>query len=155
MPRAFRCTRRTARSTAYVEVAQRPPEQPLFGRRFLEWAIQKHPDMPLLHLGDVVDMSCQSEWHRMRRIFDTGEQAKVILPGNHDGLLFGIFNHDLLTDYLNGDVARVAARLPSRLRGRREVPASSDGKGPALEQAHVPSRNTSSSWPPGPTLISD
>jgi hypothetical protein len=27
---------------AYVEVAQRPPEQPLFGRRTLEWALQRH-----------------------------------------------------------------------------------------------------------------
>ena len=118
---------------AYVEVAQRPPEQPLFGRRFLEWAIQKHPDMPLLHLGDVVDMSCQSEWHRMRRIFDTGEQAKVILPGNHDGLLFGIFNHDLLTDYLNGDVLEWQ-RGCRQASEADDAPPSSDGKGPALNK---------------------
>jgi len=117
----------------YVEVAQRPPEQPLFGRRLLEWAIQRHPDMPLLHLGDVVDMSCQTEWIRMRRVFETGRQPKVILPGNHDGLLFGIFNHDLLTDYLKGDVLEWQ-------RGCRQTseaddnPPSSDGKGPALNK---------------------
>ncbi len=117
----------------YVEVAQRPAEQPLFGRRLLEWAIQKHPDMPLLHLGDVVDMSCQSEWHRMRKIFDTGEQAKVILPGNHDGLLFGVFNHDLLTDYLKGEVLEWQ-RGCRQTSEDEDVPPSSDGKGPALNK---------------------
>jgi hypothetical protein len=117
----------------YVEVAQRPPEQPLFGRRLLEWAIQRHPDMPLLHLGDVVDMSCQTEWIRMRRIFETGGQPKVILPGNHDGLLFGIFNHDLLTDYLKGEVLewQRGCRQTSEVD---DVPPSSDGKGPAMNK---------------------
>jgi Calcineurin-like phosphoesterase len=118
---------------SYVEVAQRPPEQPLFGRRLLEFAIQKHPDLPLVHLGDVVDMSCQSEWRRMRKIFDTGEQPKVVLPGNHDGLLFGIFNHDLITDYLKGEVMEWQ-------RGCREssetdeIEPDSEGRGPALNK---------------------
>jgi hypothetical protein len=117
----------------YVEVAQRPPEQPLFGRRLLEWAIQRHPDMPLLHLGDVVDMSCQTEWIRMRRVFETGRQPKVILPGNHDGLLFGIFNHDLLTDYLKGDVLEWQ-RGCRQTSEADDTPPSSDGKGPALNK---------------------
>jgi len=117
----------------YVEVAQRPPEQPLFGRRLLEWVIHSHPDMPLVHLGDVVDMSCRSEWQRMRKIFETGGQAKVILPGNHDGLLFGIFNHDLITDYLKGEVLEWQ-------RGCRpgsesdDVSPDAEGKGPALNK---------------------
>lgn len=117
----------------YVEVAQRPPEQPLFGRRLLEWVIHNHPDMPLLHLGDVVDMSCKSEWLRMRKIFESGQQEKVILPGNHDGLLFGIFNHDLVTDYLKGDVLEWQ-------RGCRpgsesdDVSPDADGKGPAMNK---------------------
>lgn len=117
----------------YVEVAQRPPEQPLFGRRLLEWVIHNHPDMPLVHLGDVVDMSCRSEWHRMRKIFETGEQAKVILPGNHDGLLFGIFNHDLLTDYLKGEVLEWQRGC---LAGSEteDVSPDSEGKGPALNK---------------------
>ena len=45
---------------AYVEVAQRPPEQPLFGRRILQWALQSHPTEPFIHLGDVLDMSCRT-----------------------------------------------------------------------------------------------
>jgi hypothetical protein len=61
---------------AYVEVAQRPPEQPLFGRRILEWALQRHPDEPYVHLGDVMDLSCRSEAERMSRIFrDAGRRG--------------------------------------------------------------------------------
>lgn len=54
---------------AYVEVAQRPPEQPLFGRRIVEWALQSHQDDPFLHLGDLMDMSCRSEAKRIGDIF--------------------------------------------------------------------------------------
>ena len=50
---------------AYVEVTQRPPEVPLFGRRMLEWALQRHPDEPYIHLGDVMDLSCRIEAERM------------------------------------------------------------------------------------------
>ncbi len=118
---------------SYVEVAQRPPEQPLFGRRLLEWAIQQHPDMPLIHLGDVVDMSCKSELLRMRRIFLSASQDAAVLPGNHDGLLFGIFNHDLLTDYLNGDVLEWQRGCRS-VDEDDDVAADADGRGPALNK---------------------
>jgi len=87
---------------AYVETAQRPPEQPLFGRKILGWVIRNHADMPMLHLGDLLDMSCLSEMKRLRKVFDRAKQPVAILPGNHDGLLFGIFNRDLLPDYLSG-----------------------------------------------------
>jgi 3',5'-cyclic AMP phosphodiesterase CpdA len=91
---------------AYVEVAQRPPEQPLFGRRILEWALQRHPDEPYVHLGDVMDLSCRSEAERMSRIFrDAGRQG-VILPGNHDGLMFGIYGYNLLDAALDPDAQR-------------------------------------------------
>ena len=80
---------------AYVEVAQRPPEQPLFGRRILEWVLASHPDEPTVHLGDVLDMSCASELHRMGAFIASAKQEGAVLPGNHDGLMFGIFNHML------------------------------------------------------------
>jgi hypothetical protein len=51
---------------ACVEVAQRPPDQTLFGRRLLEWALLGHPDMPFLHPGDVMDLSCRVEAERRR-----------------------------------------------------------------------------------------
>lgn len=80
---------------AYIEVTQRPPEQALFGRRLLEWALASHPDEPFIHLGDVMDLSCRSEAVRMGRIFQSTKSPGVILPGNHDGLMFGIFAHNL------------------------------------------------------------
>jgi hypothetical protein len=82
---------------AYVEVTQRPPEQPLFGRRIMEWALQANLEQPYLHLGDVMDLSCRSEAERMTRIFRASGRAGAILPGNHDGLMFGIYRYDLFS----------------------------------------------------------
>jgi len=81
---------------AYAEVTQRPPEQPLFGRRVMEWALRAHPGEPFLHLGDLLDLSCRSEARRMRRLFDEGPVPGALLPGNHDGLMFGIYGYDVL-----------------------------------------------------------
>jgi hypothetical protein len=75
--------------TAYVEVAQRPPEQPPFGRRILEWALLADPETPVIHLGDLLDMSCESEMDRMSKVFATAWQPKAIRPGNHDGFFLG------------------------------------------------------------------
>lgn len=81
---------------AYVEVAQRPPEQALFGRRLMEFALHSEPDEPFLHLGDVMDLSCRIEAARMARIFRESPQPGAILPGNHDGLMFGIYAYGTL-----------------------------------------------------------
>jgi hypothetical protein len=86
---------------AYVEVAQRPPEQTLFGRRILEWALQSHPAEPFIHLGDVLDMSCRTEAERISKIFGAVKRPGAILPGNHDGLLFGIFAYNLRASVLD------------------------------------------------------
>jgi hypothetical protein len=87
---------------AYVEVAQRPPEQPLFGRRILEWVLANHPHEPVLHLGDLLDMSCKSELGRIGAVFANSSQPGVVLPGNHDGLMFGIFNEPLVASAPEG-----------------------------------------------------
>lgn len=91
---------------AYVEVAQRPPEQPLFGRRVLQWVLQAHRDEPFIHLGDVMDLSCRSEAQRMARIFRDAGSPGAILPGNHDGLMFGIYGYRILDAVLDGDAQR-------------------------------------------------
>lgn len=88
---------------AFVEVAQRPPEQPLFGRRVLEWALQRHPTEPFIHLGDVMDLSCRSEAQRMARIFSSAGRPGAVLPGNHDGLMFGIYGYNVLAAALDGN----------------------------------------------------
>jgi hypothetical protein len=85
---------------AYVEVAQRPPEQPLFGRRILDWVLANHAGEPAIHLGDLLDMSCKSELGRMRALVTTARQEAAILPGNHDGLMFGIFNYQVAGEVL-------------------------------------------------------
>jgi hypothetical protein len=91
---------------AYVEVAQRPPEQTLFGRRLMEWALTRHPDEPFLHLGDVMDLSCRIEAQRMARIFRATPHAGAILPGNHDGLMFGIYAYDPVAAHLDKDASK-------------------------------------------------
>ena len=91
---------------AFVEVTQRPPEQPLFGRRILEWALQQHPDEPFIHLGDVLDLSCRIEARRVAEVFKAAPNAGVILPGNHDGLMFGIYGYNVLEAALDPDAKK-------------------------------------------------
>jgi hypothetical protein len=118
---------------AYVEVAQRPPEQPLFGRRILEWALRSHPGEPFLHLGDVMDLSCRSESERvMRFLRDAGRQG-AILPGNHDGLMFGIYGYHILDAVLDRDAKhwneacrRGAAAEDKRRKGAGEALSKRD-----------------------------
>jgi hypothetical protein len=50
----------------FVEVAQRPPEPPFFQRRIVEWALLSHPEEPVIRMGDLLDVSCQSELDRNR-----------------------------------------------------------------------------------------
>ena len=105
----------------YVEVAQRPPEQPLFGRRILEWALLANPDEPVIHMGDLLDVSCESELDRMRKVFAVATQPHVILPGNHDGLLFGIFNYNVFDNLFSGKTSDWDRACR---RGRGEVGAA-------------------------------
>jgi hypothetical protein len=91
---------------AYVEVAQRPPQQPLFGRRILEWALQNHVAEPFIHMGDVLDLSCRIEAQRMDKVFSAAGRAGVILPGNHDGLMFGIYGYNLFDAVLDTDARK-------------------------------------------------
>lgn len=110
----------------FVDSTQRPPEQPLFGRRIMEWVFREHADSAFLHLGDVLDLSCQSEAIRMRRLFEAGPARGALLPGNHDGLMFGIYGYDVLgasrdegAQKWNRACRRGAAgRLPATVSGR-------------------------------------
>ena len=90
----------------YLEVTQRPPEQPLFGRRIMQWVFESHPDRAFLHLGDVLDLSCRSEAKRMQRLFESGPARGALLPGNHDGLMFGIYGYNVLGAAFDEGAAR-------------------------------------------------
>lgn len=111
---------------SYVEVAQRPPQQPLFGRRVMEWVVERHPTEPVIHLGDVLDLSCQSELQRVAKLYEAARQSVAVLPGNHDGLMFGIFNYGGLDDALDADSTKwdLACRRAAgnaAVRGRNYV----------------------------------
>jgi len=86
---------------AYAEFAQRPPEQSLFGRRILEWALESNPNDPFIHLGDVMDLSCRAEAERMAKIFEADRSPGAVLPGNHDGLMFGIYAYSYIDTQLD------------------------------------------------------
>ena len=109
---------------SYVEVAQRPPEQTLFGRRILEWAMGSHPGEPVIHVGDVMDLSCRSEAVRMEKIFEASQHPMAILPGNHDGLMFGIYAYNLFAAKL--DVGASKWQLACRRGAGDDRPASAD-----------------------------
>jgi hypothetical protein len=57
-------------------------------------AVAMAGDYPLtLHLGDAIDLSCQSEWHRFTRVMQAkggpGATTWLLAQGNHDGFLAG------------------------------------------------------------------
>jgi hypothetical protein len=115
---------------SYVEVAQRPPEAPLFSRRILEWVVENHWREPVIHLGDVLDMSCRSELKRVLKLGMAMRQPGVILPGNHDGLLFGIFNYDVKD--LSGDTDARRWNMGCRSPIREGVATVEDARGQAV-----------------------
>jgi hypothetical protein len=67
-----------------------------------------------------MDLSCRSEALRMNKIFRAAGRPGAILPGNHDGLMFGIYGYNLLDAALDPDaqplepVPAGAARPPTR-----------------------------------------
>jgi hypothetical protein len=78
-------------------------------------------------------MSCLSEEKRLLKVLGKAKQPVAIIPGNHDGLLFGIFNRDLVSDYLNADALEWQ-------RGCRhgaeddDSPHHKEGSGPGLNK---------------------
>jgi Calcineurin-like phosphoesterase len=76
----------------FNEVTIRQPFHGLFGRKLLELLANRHQGQPLIHLGDLVDLSCQSELQRMTQVLARWQGPAAVAPGNHDGLLNGIFN---------------------------------------------------------------
>jgi hypothetical protein len=73
-----------------IDVTIRPPQQSLFGRKLMESITLKNPNTPLIHLGDLLDVSCQEEWNRISPMMM--KPTIVMAHGNHDGIAHGIFN---------------------------------------------------------------
>jgi hypothetical protein len=94
----------------------------------MEWALQRFPNEPYIHLGDVMDLSCRTEAERMTKIFRATGRSGAILPGNHDGLMFGIYGYNVLEAVLDSEAAkwnracrRGAAREDSKHKTAREA----------------------------------
>jgi hypothetical protein len=73
-----------------TEVTRRPVAQNLFGERIIGTVLKRHPDLPVLHLGDALDVSCTSEADRFFKLWAKDRQW-IIAPGNHDGYFMGNF----------------------------------------------------------------
>ncbi|HEY0974611.1 MAG TPA: metallophosphoesterase family protein [Solimonas sp.] len=75
-----------------TKVALRSSEQELFSKYVLRAALQDMPTAALaIHLGDLLDYSCATEWKRVASsLFSAPEGVPVLMaPGNHDGLFQG------------------------------------------------------------------
>lgn len=68
----------------------RSPEQMLYGRSILERVLRMHRDLPVVFLGDVLDVSCASEFERFAETLRRLDRPWVIAPGNHDGFFMGV-----------------------------------------------------------------
>jgi len=78
-------------TTRFIKTAIRPPVLDFFGRYLLEDMIGRtKADVPILYLGDALDMSCESEWP----VFEQAMRGRTFLlaPGNHDGFYFGVYH---------------------------------------------------------------
>lgn len=76
-------------------VAVRPPQHSLFGRQTLAYAIQETGNDPIVHLGDFLDHSCDTELGGIFELFNQAQQSGkpwAGIMGNHDGLFNGLLN---------------------------------------------------------------
>ena len=73
--------------------AIRPPQLDLFGQDLFRWALgSQHPDMPVIHLGDALDLACEGEFDEFAAIMKESRRPWAMAPGNHDGFFFGNFD---------------------------------------------------------------
>ena len=57
----------------------------------IDAVLRRHPELPVPHLGDALDVSCTSEADRFFKLWDKDRQW-VVAPGNHDGYFMGNFS---------------------------------------------------------------
>jgi hypothetical protein len=79
-----------------ADVTIRPPQQALFGRKLFEAittdTVAAGKTAAIVHLGDLLDHSCEIELQRMKTVLLGIDAPFVLAPGNHDGIFQGIFN---------------------------------------------------------------
>ncbi len=75
-----------------VKVAVRPPQLDLFSKDMLQWILNEHgKNKYIIHLGDALNIACQSEWDRFTNTMTASNVHKgwVIIPGSHDSCYYG------------------------------------------------------------------
>lgn len=79
--------------THLSSVTIRPPQLDLFGQDLFRWVLRNTQDMPVIHLGDALDLSCTAEYDEFEQIMADSGRTWVMAPGNHDGYFFGNFDN--------------------------------------------------------------
>lgn len=82
----------------FVPVTIRAGQQVIGAEDVLAAALTVTNSLPLvIHAGDAIDVSCQTEWTRFKRVMTSSERGGtpsatswLLAPGNHDGLLAGV-----------------------------------------------------------------
>lgn len=101
---------RTELADRVVKEAIRPVQLDLFGPDLLGWALARPSTryMPVLHLGDALDVGCHGELTRFFEVMQGAAAGWFMVPGNHDFYFVG-----------NGHVSRRHwARACKRADGR-------------------------------------
>jgi hypothetical protein len=126
---------RTAIVDRAVGTAIRAPQLDLFGPDVLAWVLRNHGQkLPVIHLGDGLNVSCVNEYDRFLATMDTAGRDWFMAPGNHDGIYIGSSDErgDWLLACSGGggpiDQATFVARyLTEALAGRRRgAPSPND-----------------------------
>lgn len=73
----------------FVAVSRRPVQQTIFGEEILR-QILKSEQVPVIHLGDAMNLSCKSEFERFTNLMNENNLKWFMAPGNHDGFFTGI-----------------------------------------------------------------
>lgn len=82
-------------SDEFVGVTIRSAQQVIGEPDVLAESLDSQKDIPLVvHLGDAIDVSCQTEWNSFKDVIVEkrrlpGKSSWVFTPGNHDGYLTG------------------------------------------------------------------
>lgn len=80
----------------FVDVTVRSGQQVIGAADILKFALKRSLQFPLvIHVGDAIDVSCDTEWDHFKDIMRAGRGAHpssttwVFAPGNHDGFFTG------------------------------------------------------------------
>jgi len=103
----------------FADVTIRPSQHALYGRKLFELVAKENYSggklLPVIHLGDLLDHSCEIEFQRQKKILLKLQSPFYLAPGNHDGIYQGVFNPaDSNSNYLFSQVGwDYACRTPS------------------------------------------